>query len=40
MTQSTVEKDAVTDRIFRLVEKLMESDRFFQEKLVDCQTNF
>lgn len=33
MTQSTIEKDAIAARISRIVEHLMESDRYFQEKL-------
>ena len=33
MTQSTIEKDTVTARISRIVENLIESDRYFQEKL-------
>ncbi|NET56806.1 MAG: hypothetical protein F6K47_11775 [Symploca sp. SIO2E6] len=38
MTQSTIEKNAVTARISRIVENLMESDRFFQKKLDQQET--
>ena len=33
MTQSTIEKDAVTARISRIVENLMEKESWFREKL-------
>ena len=33
MTQSTIEKDAVTARISRRVEELMEKESWFREKL-------
>ena len=33
MTQSTVEKDALTARISRIVENLMENESWFREKL-------
>ena len=33
MTQSTLEKDAVSARISRIVEDLMEKERWFREKL-------
>ncbi|NER33984.1 MAG: hypothetical protein F6J93_08055 [Oscillatoria sp. SIO1A7] len=33
MTQGTIEKDAVTARISRLVENLMEKESWFREKL-------
>ncbi|NER20698.1 MAG: hypothetical protein F6J86_36565 [Symploca sp. SIO1B1] len=33
MTKSTIEKDAIAARISRIVENLMESDRWFREKL-------
>ena len=33
MTQSTIEKDALTARISRIVEELMEKESWFREKL-------
>ena len=33
MTQSTVEKDALTARISRIVENLMQKESWFREKL-------
>ena len=33
MTQSTIEKDALTARISRIVENLMQKESWFREKL-------